>query len=102
MELKIDTNEVAETIAARVEGMTGKGCEVFTNAIGESVICHLTTVIARITPVYGCVYVIPFGGTFDGEVASVPLEAETLGSLREIPNALDKATSYVTSAVMHH
>lgn len=102
MELKIDTNEVAETIAARIEGMTGKGCEVFTNAIGESVICHLTTVIARITPVYSCAYVMPFGGTFDGEIVSIPLDAETLGGLREITNALDRATSYVTSAVMHH
>lgn len=101
MEVKIESNEVAEAIAARVEGMTGKGCEVFTNAIGESVICHLTTVIARITPVYGCVYVMPFGGTFDGEIVSVPLEAETLGGLREIPNALDRATSYVINAVMH-
>ena len=45
---------------------------------------------------------MPFGGTFDGETVSIPLDAETLGGLREIPNALDKATSYVISAVMHH
>ena len=102
MELKIESTEVAETIAARVESTTGKDCEAITNAIGESVIRHLTTAIARVTPAYSCVHVMPFGGTFDGETVSVPLEAETLDGLREIPNALDRATSYVISAAMNH
>ena len=35
-------------------------------------------------------------------IVSIPLDAETLGSLRETPNALDRATSHAISAVTHH
>ena len=45
---------------------------------------------------------MPFGGTFDGKIVSIPLDAETLGGLRETPNALDRATSHAISAAMHH
>lgn len=44
----------------------------------------------------------PVGGVFDGEIVSIPLEAETIGGIREIVNAIDKATSRVLNAAMHH
>lgn len=102
MEVKINSKEVAEAIAAKVEQVTGHDCEAYTNQAGSVVVHHHTQVIARITPPFGVMDVEPVGGLFDSETVCIPLEAETIGGIREIVNAMDRATSHVLNAAMHH
>lgn len=102
MEVTIDSKEVAEEIAAQVEQATGIDCEAFTNDCGSVVIYSHTAVIARITPLFSVIDVAPIGGLFDSEIVNIPLEAETIGGIREIAHALDRATSLVLNAAMHH
>lgn len=101
MEATITSKDVAETIAAHVAQTTGTHCETFTNDVA-AVILHHTQVIARITPLFSVIAVAPIGGTFEGEITEIPLEARTIDGIREIANALDEATSHVLSAAMHH
>ena len=101
-EATINSEEVAEAIAARVEAATGKDCEAFTGEVGSVVVYNRTQVIARLMPLLSVVDVEPVGGPFDGETVSIPLEAETIGGIRETVNALDRATSHVINAAMHH
>lgn len=101
MQVTITSKDVAETIAAHVAQTTGTHCETFTNDVA-AVTLHHTQAIARITPLFSVVAVAPIGGTFEGEIAKIPLEARTIDGIREIANALDEATSHVPSAAMHH
>lgn len=101
MEVTITSNDVAETIDALVAQTTGTHCETFHNDVA-AVILHHTQVIARITPLSAVIAVAPIGGTFDGEVTEIPLEARTIDGTREIAKALDEAISHVLSAAMHH
>lgn len=102
MEVKINSKEVAEAIAAKVEQVTGHDCEAFANETGSVVVYHHTQVIAQITPLFSVMDVEPVGGLFDGETVCIPLEAETIGGIREIVNTMDRATSHVLNAAMHH
>lgn len=102
MEVKINSKEVAETIAAKVEQATGHDCEAFANGTGAVIAHRRTTAIARITPPFDVIDVEPVGGPFDGETAYIPLMAETIGGIREIVNATDRAASHVLNAAMHH
>ena len=101
MEVTITSKEVAEAIAAHVAQTTGTHCETFTNDVA-AVILHHAQVIARITPLFSVIAVAPIGGTFAEEITEIPLEARTIDGIREIAQALDKATSHVISAAMHH
>ena len=101
MEVKINSKEVAESIAAKVEQVTGLDCEAFSNDSGSVVVHNHNAVIARITPLSSVMDVEPVGGLFDGETVCIPLEAETIDGIREIVNTMDRATSHVLNAAMH-
>ena len=102
MKVSIKSKEVAEAIAARVEDSTGKDCEAHTGDVDPVIVFDGTTIIARVEPLYPVMDVTPVGGSFNGETVTIPLVAKTIGSLREIANATDRATSHVLSAAMHH
>lgn len=102
MEVKINSKEVAEAIAAKVEQIAPFDCEAYANETGSVVVYDHTQVIAQITPLFSVMNVEPVGGLFDGETVRIPLEAETIGGIREIVNTIDKATSHVLNAAMHH
>ena len=101
-EVKINSKEVAEAIAAKVEQVTGLDCEAFANETGSVVVHNHTQAIAQITPLFSVMDVESVGGLFDGETVCIPLEAETIGGIREIVNTMDRATSHVLNAAMHH
>ena len=98
MEVTFKSKEVAEAIATQVEQATGKDCQVFTDDIGDAVILHHTTVIARITELFSVIDVVPVGGTFSCEVTEIQREIRTVNGLREVARALDEATAHVASA----
>lgn len=99
MEVTITSKEVAEAIAAHVAQTTGTHCETFAND-AAAVILHHTQAIARITPLSNVTAVTPIGGTFEGEITEVPLEARTIDGLKEITHAIDKAAAHVLSAAI--
>ena len=101
MKVTITSKDVAETITALVAQTTGTRCETSTNDVA-TVILHHTQAIARITPLSSVIAVAPIGGTFEGEITEIPLEARTIDGIREIAHALDEAASHVLSAAMHH
>lgn len=101
-EVKINSREVAEAIAAKVEQVTGLDCEAFTNETGSVAVHNHTQAIARITPPFSVMDAEPVGGPFDGETVCIPLEAETIGGIREMVNTMDRATPHVPSAAMRH
>ena len=98
MEVKINIKEIAEAIATEVEQVTGVDCEAFANETGAVVVYRCTKLIARITPLFGAVYVAPVGGVFDDEPVEMPIEARTVNGLKEIAAALDEANIRVISA----
>ena len=102
MNITIKSKDVTELIVAEVECATGKDCEVFTNETGSVVIYDHTEAIARVTPLFDVIDVAPLRGSFVGEITDIPFEAETVGGLREIAHALDKATSHVLNAALNH
>lgn len=102
MEVKINSKEVAEAIAAKVEQVTGLDCEAFANETGSVVVYNHTKVIAQITPLFSVMDVTPVGGVFDGETVCIPLEAETIYGLRELTETYDEAAMRVTSAAVAH
>lgn len=102
MEVTINSREVAEAIAAQVGQTTGIDCEAFANESGSVVVFDGTTVIARVAQLFSVVDVSPIGGLFDGEIVSIPTEARTVNSIREIGAALDRAAAHVLNAAMHH
>ena len=102
IEVKINSKEIAEAIATKVEQVTGLDCEAYTNQAGSIVVHDHTRAIARITPPLGVVDVTPVGGVFDGETVCIPLAAETIGGLREIANAMDEANMRATSTAAAH
>ena len=101
MEITIKGEDVAEFVAAETEEATGAACEVFSNDAGSVVVCERTTVIARVTPLFSVIDVAPLRGPFIGDVTEVPLEAETIGGLREMVGALNRAASHVIGAAMN-
>lgn len=102
MEVKINSKEIAEAIAVKVEQVTGLACEAFTNQNGAIVLYNHTQVIARITPLLGVVDVTPVGGVFDGEPVTIPTEASTFYGLKEIAAMMDEANMRATSAAVAH
>lgn len=102
MKVQIKSKEVAEAIAAQVGQATGTDCEAHTNTVDSVIVLGSSTIIARITPLFDGTDVTPVGGMFDGETVNIPLGAETIGGLREIAHDMDRATSHVLSAAMHH
>lgn len=102
MEVKINSKEIAEAIAEKVEQVTGLDCEVFTNQAVSIVVYNRTKVIARITPLINMVGVVPVGGVFDGETVCIPLKAETFHGLRELTETYDEAAMRATSAAVAH
>lgn len=102
MEIKINSKEIAEAIATKVEQVTGLDCEAYTNQTGSIVVYNHTRVIARITPIINVVDVVPVGGVFDGETVCIPLKAETIYGLRELTETYDEAAMRVTSAAVAH
>ena len=102
MEVKINSKEIAEAIAAKVEQVTGHDCEAFTNETGSVVVYHRTQVIAQITPLFSVMDVTPVGGLFDGETVCIPLKAETICGLRELTTTYDEAAMRVISAAVKH
>ena len=101
MQVKINSNEVAEAIAAKVEQVTGHDCDAFSNETGAVIVYRRTTVIAQINPLFDVMDVQPVGGPHDGETVYIPLEAETIFGIREIVNAMDRATSHILNAANH-
>ena len=102
MEVKINSQEIAEAIAAKVEQVTGLDCEAYTNQVGAIIVHNLTQVIARVTPLISTVEVTPIGGTFDGEPIAIPAEARTINGLKEIADAMDDANMRAISAAVKH
>lgn len=102
MEVKINSREVAEAIAAKVEQVTGLDCEVFTHLDGAVIVYDRTKVIARITPLFSVVDVVPVGGVFDGETVCIPLKAETIYGLKELAETYEEAAMRVISAAVKH
>lgn len=102
MHAAITSEDVTELIVAEVEYATGKDCEVFTNETGSTVLYDRHTAIARVTPLFSVIDVTPLCGPFVDETTDVPLEAETIGGLKEIAHALDRAASHALSAALNH
>lgn len=102
MEVKINSKEIAEAIATKVEQVTGLDCEAYANQAGSVVVYNHTRVIARITPLFSAVDVVPVGGVFDGELVEIPTEARTFYGLKEIAAMMDEANMRVTSAAVAH
>lgn len=102
MEVKINSEEIAEAIATKVEQVTGLDCEAFANQIGSIVVYNRTQVIARITTLFNAVDVVPVGGAFDGEPVEIPTEARTFYGLKEIAAIMDEANVRVISAAVKH
>ena len=102
MEVKINSKEIAEAIAAKVEQVTGLDCEAFSNETGSVVVYNRTQVIAQITPLFNVTDVTPFGGLFDGETVCIPLEAETIYGIKELTETYDEAAMRVISAAVKH
>lgn len=102
MEVKINSKEVAEAIATKVEQVTGHDCEVFANKTGSVVVYHHTQVIAQITPLFSVMDVTPVGGLFDGGTVCIPLKAETIYGLKELAEIYDEAAMRVISAAVKH
>ena len=67
MEVKINSKEIAEAIATKVEQVTGLDCEAYANKTGSVVVYNRTQVIAQITPLFSVMDITPVGGVFDGE-----------------------------------
>ena len=99
MDVTITSKEVAESIATQVGDATGKDCGVYTNEV-SALIVHHNRVVARITPLFGVMAVVPVGGEFAGIITEMPLQAKTLGDLEEVTRAMKKATAHVLSAAM--
>ena len=102
MHITINSKEVAEAIATKVEQVTGMNCEAFTNETGSVVVYDSTKVIAQITPLFSVMDVVPVGGVFDGETVCIPLEAETIDGFMEFVKTYDEAAMRVTSAAVAH
>lgn len=100
MEVKLNSKEVAEAIAEKVEQVTGMDCEAFANETGSVIVYNHTKVIAQITPLFSVMDVVPVGGVFDGETVCIPLKAETIYGLREFTETYDEAAMRVTSAAV--
>lgn len=102
MEVKINSKEIAEAIAEKVEQVTGRDCEAYTNQAGSIVVYNHTRVIAQITPIVDVVDVVPVGGVFDGETVCIPLKAKTIYGIKEIAAMMDEANMRATSAAVAH
>lgn len=102
MHIAITSEDVAKVITAEIERATGTDCEANTDHINTVIVYNHTTTIAQIAPLFGVVAVAPSRGPFAGEVTEIPLEAETIGGMREIAHALDKATLHVLNAALNH
>lgn len=97
MNIEFTSKEIAEAIAERIKEVTGERCEAFSNATGSVITLH-DTMIARITPLFSIMNVVPLDGPFRREITEIPLEAKTVNELREIAHAIDEAISHVLSA----
>ena len=102
MHIAITSEEAAKVIAEEIEQATGTNCEAHTDHINTVITYDHTTTIAQVSTVFGVIAVAPSRGPFAGEVTEVPLEAETIGGMREIAHALTKATSHVLNAALNH
>ena len=103
MEVKINSKEIAEAIAAKVEQVTGLDCEVFAYQDGAVIVHDHTKVIALIAPMlFGVVDVTPVGGVFEGESVEIPTKARTVNGIQEIAHAMDEANVRVISAAVKH
>lgn len=100
MEVTFDIKEIAEAIATKVKLVTGVGCEAFASETGAVVVYRYTNIIARVTPLFGSIYVAPVGGAFHGGPVEISEEAHTVNDLREIGAAIDEAIMRVTSAAV--
>lgn len=102
MNIAITSEDVAEVIAKEIEQAIGTDCKAHTDHINTVITCNHTTTIAQVTTVFGVIAVAPSRGPFAGEVTIIPLEAETIDGVREIADALTKATSHVLNAALSH
>lgn len=102
MEVKINSKEIAEAIAEKVEQVTGHDCEAFTNETGAVVVYNRTQVIAQITPLFDVMDVEPVGGLFNGKTVCIPLRAKTIYGIKELANTYDEAAMRVISAAVKH
>lgn len=102
MHITITSEEAAKVIAEEIEQATGTDCEAHTDHINTVITYDHTTTIAQVTTLFGVIAVAPSRGPFAGKVAIIPLEAETIGGVREIAHALTKAMSHVLDAALNH
>ena len=102
MEIEINSEEIAEAIAAKVERVTGLDCEAYTNQVGSIVVYNLAQVIALVTPLIDTVEVTPVGGVFDREPVTIPTGARTVDGLKKIADAMDDANMRAISAAIKH
>ena len=101
-EVKINSKEIAKATATKVEQVTGPDREAFANQAGSTVVHNHTKAIARITPIISVVDVVPVGGAFDGEPATIPTGANTIHGLKETAAMMDEANMRATSAAVAH
>lgn len=97
MNIELTGEEVTKAIAEQIEEATGECCEAYSNATGLVIALH-DTMIARITPLFSVMDVTPLDGPFRREITEIPLEASSVGGLREIVHAIDEAASHVLAA----
>lgn len=101
MNIAITSEEVAKVIAEEIKQATGTDCEAHTDHINTVIVYNHTKTIAQVATLFGVSAVAPSRGPFAGNVTTVPLEAETIGGVREIAHALTKATSQVLNAALN-
>lgn len=101
MHITITSEEVAKVIAEEIEQATGMACEAHTDHINTVITYNHTTTIAQVAPLFGVIAVAPSRGPFAGNVTTIPLEAETIGGVREIAHALTRATSHALNAALN-
>ena len=96
MHIKLTAGEMAKAIAEAIADATGEHCEASSDASG-SVITLDDTIIARITPLFDAMDVMPLDGPSH---LKIPSDAKTVDDLREIALQIDKAISHVLAAAV--
>lgn len=101
MNITITSEEVAQVITEEIKQATGMDCEAHTDHTNTVITYNHTTTIAQVATLSDVSAVTPSRGQFAGNVTTIPLEAKTIGGVREIAHVLTKATSHVLNAALN-
>ena len=97
MHIKLTAGEMAKAIAEAIADATGEHCEASSDASGSVITLDDNTIIARITPLFDAMDVMPLDGPSHLKISS---DAKTVDDLREIALQIDKAISHVLAAAV--